>query len=126
MGVQLMAVVVDEPAKNMAVSKRLELDFPVLSDPDTEAIRAFGLLHEKGFQGADISRPAIYLIENGAVRWRDLTDNWRVRVRADELLALARENLSWFRPTTRRRRRRRTRAGRLRTSRRTDRGSACE
>ena len=65
------------------------LEFPLLSDPELQAIEAYGLRHEGAdpFSGGDIARPAVFLIgENGKVLWKDLTDNWRVRVRPETIL----------------------------------------
>jgi peroxiredoxin len=59
----------------------------VLSDPDLTAIDAYGLRHEGGMPGNDIARPATIIIDgDGNVVWRDITENWRVRPRPDELL----------------------------------------
>jgi len=74
------------------VATRLKLGFPILSDPELELTRSLGLLHEKGGPGgADIPRPAIFVVENGEIRHRDLTDNWRVRVKAEDLLQVLRD-----------------------------------
>ncbi len=89
-GYEVLAVSPDSVAENDRVVQRLSLDFPILSDPDLEVTRALGLVHEKGgMEGDDIPRPATFLIQNGFIAWRDLTDNWRVRIRADDLLEIA-------------------------------------
>jgi len=63
------------------------VDFPLLSDPGAEVIRRFGLLHASGGPGGDIARPAVFVLDReGRVAWRDLTDNWRVRVRPTRIL----------------------------------------
>jgi len=37
--------------------------------------------------GRDIARPATLVIgENGRVRWKSATENWRVRVRPDAVI----------------------------------------
>jgi peroxiredoxin len=55
-------------------------------------IRRYGVVHEKaGVGGADIARPAEFLVDrNGIVRWRNLTENFRVRLRPEQILAAAR------------------------------------
>jgi len=95
-GAKLVAVSVDPVEENRGVVEKLGLGFPVLSDPDLVAIDAFGLRHrggnpfpEPGMTG-DISRPAIYVIENGTIRWRELTDSYRVRVDPARVLAALR------------------------------------
>jgi peroxiredoxin len=90
-GAKLVAVCVDPPERNREVAERLSLGFPILSDPGLVAIDAFGLRHAGGnpFESgaaADIAHPATYLIEGGVVRWRDLTNNYRVRTDPQRVL----------------------------------------
>jgi peroxiredoxin len=70
------------------VVDKLGLEFPVLSDSDRRAINAYGVVHSGGsVDGGDIARPATFIIgPDGRVEWRNLTENWRVRVRPDELI----------------------------------------
>jgi peroxiredoxin len=88
-GTEVIAVSVDPVADNRRVVDKLGLEFEILSDPSREVITAYGVLHPGGgIGGRDIARPALLLIDaEGIVRWRDLTDNWRVRVRPDAVLA---------------------------------------
>jgi len=76
---------------NRRLSDKLGMDFPLLSDSDATAIRAFGVLHQAGgMGGVDIARPASFLIDrDGSVVWRELTDNWRVRLRPERVLEAA-------------------------------------
>lgn len=62
--------------------------YTFLSDPKTEVIRRYDLLHAKaGPNGADISRPAEILIDpSGTIRWVDLTEDFRVRTRPETVL----------------------------------------
>lgn len=62
--------------------------YTFLSDPQAEAIRKYGLVHAKaGANGEDISRPAEILIDpTGTVRWVELTEDYRVRARPEEVL----------------------------------------
>ena len=58
------------------------ITFPLLADPDLEAIDAYGLRHEAGnpMTGGSIARPAVVLIdESGKIVEAMLTENWRVR-----------------------------------------------
>lgn len=87
-GVRVVAVAVDPVETNAEVVKNLELDYRVLADPQLRAIDAYGLRHPGGGDGHDIARPASFLIdEAGIVRWRNLTSNYRMRPRAEEILA---------------------------------------
>lgn len=48
-GVQHFAASVDEPATNAEFAASLELDYPILSDPDLTTARAYGVLAASGF-----------------------------------------------------------------------------
>jgi len=86
---RVLSVCVDSVETNAKVVENLDLDFPILSDPDLKVIKAFGLLHKGGYarEGADVARPAVFVLDQqGVVRWRHLTDNWRKRVRPEVVL----------------------------------------
>ena len=67
--------------------------FTFLSDPDLDVIRRYDLLHAAaGPDGHDIARPAEFLVDrSGTVRWENFTEDIRVRPRAQEVLAVARD-----------------------------------
>jgi peroxiredoxin Q/BCP len=85
-GARVIAVSPDSVEENKGVRDRFDLAFPILSDRDLELTKALGLVHEDAFQGRDVPRPATFIIRDGVIVWRDLTDNWRVRIEAGELL----------------------------------------
>lgn len=64
------------------------IDFPLLADPALEVIDAYSVRHPSGgMSGQDISRPATFLIDSqGRIVWRELTDNWRIRLRPERLM----------------------------------------
>jgi len=87
LGVHVVALSVDPPARAARMAEQMGLTFTVVSDPDLEAIDAFDVRHpEGGPAGSDIARPATFLFAGGVLRWRSLTDNWRVRPDATEIL----------------------------------------
>ena len=88
----MLAISVDTNEESALLAKRLGLEFPILSDVQEEAIRTWGLVHENGKPGGGaISRPAIFLVEaDGIISWRQLTDDYRVRARAGDLLEVLR------------------------------------
>ena len=93
-GATVVAVSPDSPEENRGVVERLGLGFPILSDEDLALTRSLGLLHEQGGPaGQDIPRPAIFIVDDGTIRWSELTDNWRVRVQAGSLLAAVEQTL---------------------------------
>lgn len=65
--------------------------FTFLSDPKAEVIRRYDLVHAgAGENGADIARPAEFLVDrNGTVRWINLTENYFVRARPEDVLEKA-------------------------------------
>jgi len=95
-GAKLAAISVDTVDENRGVVERLGLSFPVLSDPELAATDAFGLRHPGANPYAvppasgDVPRPAVYVFENGVVRWRELTDSWRIRVTPERVLTALR------------------------------------
>ena len=87
-GAEVVAISVDSIEDNRRVAEKLDIDYPILSDLEAKAITAYGVLHsEGGMGGKDIARPAIFLIDkDGVIVWRRLTENWRVRVRPEQVL----------------------------------------
>ncbi len=87
-GGEVLAVSVEPAAKTHEALKSAGIVYPLLADPDLEIIDAYGLRHfDGGMGGGDISRPATFVIDReGRIAWRDLTDNWRVRVRPRRVL----------------------------------------
>ncbi len=87
MNTEVFAVSVDPIEQNRRLAKKHRIEFSILSDPDLTVIDAFGVRHPGGFQGKDIARPAVFIIDTtGKVVSKDLTENYRVRIRPDRLL----------------------------------------
>ena len=86
-----MAISVDSPEVSRDLSKKAGYTFTILSDPNTEVIRRYDLLHVGGGpDGHDIARPAEFLVDSSrVVRWTNFTEDIRVRARAEEMLAAA-------------------------------------
>jgi peroxiredoxin len=88
-GVRVYGVSRDSPWTHIAWQQTLDLDFPLLSDWNAEAVRGFGVAHE--FRGMrDVAERSAFLVDgDGVVRgaWRyetgDVPD-------FDELLEAAR------------------------------------
>ena len=93
-GAEVVAISVDSQEDSRRVAEKLDIDYSILSDPRAEAITGYGVLHpEGGMGGQDIARPAIFLIDtDGVIVWRWLTENWRVRVRPEQLLEAIRSH----------------------------------
>ena len=86
-----MAISVDSPSASQDLCRKAGYTFPFLSDPNTEAIRRYDLLHKgAGIDGHDIARPAEFLLDSsGVIRWINLTDDLRVRARPEQMLQAA-------------------------------------
>lgn len=87
-GAVVLAICKDSIEENSKTVENLKLDFSILSDPKLEVTEAYDLLHrEASIDGGDIARPAVFIIDRqGIVRWRQLTNNWRVRVRPETVM----------------------------------------
>jgi peroxiredoxin len=86
--IRIVGISVDPPEINRRQSQKLGYSFPLLSDPKAEVIRRYDVLHPgAGPKGADIARPAEFLIDSsGMVRWVNLTENIAVRARPEQVL----------------------------------------
>jgi peroxiredoxin len=86
--IRVVGISVDPPDINKRQSHKLGYTFALLSDPKAKVIRRYDVLHPgAGPKGADIARPAEFLLDSdGVVRWVNLTDNIAVRVRPEQVL----------------------------------------
>ncbi len=90
-GIRPVAISVDTPEQSRDLCQKAGYTFTFLSDPKAEAIRRYDLVHAgQGINGQDIARPAEFLIDSsGAVRWVNLTENYWVRARPEQILEAA-------------------------------------
>lgn len=90
-GIRPVAISVDTPEESRNLSQQAGYTFTILSDPNTEAIRRYDLVHAgAGIDGHDVARPAEFLLDStGTVRWVNLTENYWVRARPEQILAAA-------------------------------------
>jgi len=87
-GIRPVAISVDKPEVTRDLMQKAGYTFTFLSDPDAEVIRRYDLLHVgAGENGHDIARPAEFLVDTtGTVRWINLTDNYWIRARPEDIL----------------------------------------
>jgi peroxiredoxin len=85
----VIAISVDTPAESEHLRETQGYTFPILSDSKDEVIKRWDLVHAHGGpDGADISRPAEFLIDSsGKIRWVNLTEDIRVRLRPQQVLS---------------------------------------
>ena len=90
-GIRPVAISVDTPEASRDLSKNEGYSFTFLSDPNAEVIRRYDLVHAgAGENGRDIARPAEFLLDaSGTVRWVNLTENYTVRARPEQVLEAA-------------------------------------
>jgi len=85
----VVGISVDPSEVTHRQAQKLGYTFPLLSDPNGKVIRRYDVLHPgAGPKGADIARPAEFLLDSdGIVRWVNLTENIAVRARPEQVLA---------------------------------------
>ena len=90
-GIRPVAISVDSPEASRDLAQKAGYTFPVLSDPNVEAIKRYDLVHKgAGENGHDVARPAEFLIDStGTVRWVNLTESYWVRARPEQVLEAA-------------------------------------
>lgn len=86
-GVEVLAISGDSPEESRKMAESAGIEFPLLSDPDLTVVDLYGLRHDgASIDGSSAARPATFLIdEQGAVRWKELTENWRIRLRPERV-----------------------------------------
>ena len=87
-GVQTLGVSRDSPWTHISWIQALDLNFPLLSDWNAEAVHGFGIAHEfRGFK--DVAERSAFLVDRGGV----VRGVWRYEdtevPELDELLAAA-------------------------------------
>ncbi len=87
-GIRLVAISADPPEVTRESCKKLGFSYTFLSDPKTEVIQRYDLLHKgAGPKGTDIARPAEFLLDSsGTIRWVNLTESVTVRARPEQVL----------------------------------------
>jgi peroxiredoxin len=90
-GIRPVAISVDTPEVSRDLCQKAGYTFTFLSDPKAEAIRRYDLVHAgAGENGQDIARPAEFLLDSsGTVRWVNLTENYWVRARPEQIIEAA-------------------------------------
>jgi peroxiredoxin len=90
-GIRPVAISVDTPEVSRELMQQTGYTFTFLSDPKSETIRRYDLVHAgAGINGEDIARPAEFLLDSsGTVRWVNLTENYWVRARPEQVIEAA-------------------------------------
>jgi len=90
-GIRPVAISVDAPDVSRNLAQQQGYTFPFLSDQNVEVIRRYDLVHAgAGENGHDIARPAEFLLDStGTVRWINVTENYWVRARPEQVLEVS-------------------------------------
>jgi peroxiredoxin len=81
--VHVVGISADSVAKSRDLAGDLGLSFPLLSDPDLAAIRAYGVADESN----EIAWPAEFLVDaDGTIRWRATAESVGTRPSIAEVL----------------------------------------
>ena len=90
-GIRPVAISVDPSQASRDLVQQAGYSFTFLSDPKAEVIRRYDLLHPgSGIDGGDTARPAEFLVDSsGTVRWVNLTENYWVRARPEQVIEVA-------------------------------------
>ena len=90
-GIRPVAISVDTPEVSRDLCQKAGYTFTFLSDPKADVIRRYDLVHAgAGIDGQDIARPAEFLVDSsGTVRWVNLTENYWVRARPEQIIEAA-------------------------------------
>ncbi len=90
-GIRPVAISVDAPDVSRNLAQNQGYTFPLLSDQNVEVIRRYDLVHAgAGENGHDIARPAEFLLDStGTVRWINLTENYWIRARPEQVLEVS-------------------------------------
>ena len=91
-GIRPVAISIDTSEESRKLAQSQGYTFPILSDRNAEVIRRYDLAHKgAGIHGEDIARPAEFLVDsNGTVKWINLTENYWIRARPEQVLEVAR------------------------------------
>jgi peroxiredoxin len=92
-GVQLIALSYDSPETNAKAAAKLGLTFPLLSDPGSKTIDAYGIRnHEATGRAAGIPHPTLFIVDRqGVIRAKLMRDGYKERPEPAELIAAAKK-----------------------------------
>lgn len=89
-GATVLAIDVDAPFTNAAFAEKNGLNFPILSDYDRKAVRAFGIAHDDfaGMAGYTAAKRSVFVIDGeGVIRYAWVAPNPGVEPSYDEVKA---------------------------------------
>jgi len=90
-GVQLIALSYDSASTNAAATAKLGLTFPLLSDPGSKVIDAYGIRNtEAKGKAVGVPHPAVFIVDRtGMIHAKLMRDGYRERPESAEIIAAA-------------------------------------
>lgn len=90
-GVRVVGVSYDSPAVSAAAATKLGLTFPLLSDPGSKVIDAFGIRNaEAKGKATGVAHPVVFIVDGqGVIRAKLGRDNYKDRPESAEIIASA-------------------------------------
>jgi len=85
---QVVGISVDAPFANKAFATQNNLQFPLLSDFNRTALRAYGIVHEgfSGLNGYSASKRSVFVLDkDGIIRYAWISDNPGIEPNYDEV-----------------------------------------
>ena len=89
-GASVLGICVDAPFSNAAFAEKNGLNFPILSDYDRKAVRAFGIAHDDfaGMVGYTAAKRSVFVVDgSGNIRYSWVAPNPGVEPNYDEVKA---------------------------------------
>jgi peroxiredoxin len=92
-GVQLIALSYDSPDTNAKAAAKLGLTFPLLSDPGSKTIDAYGIRNREATgRAAGVPHPTLFILDRqGVIRAKLMRDGYKDRPEPAELIAAAKK-----------------------------------
>ncbi|MEO5958701.1 MAG: peroxiredoxin family protein [Opitutaceae bacterium] len=90
-GLQLVAISYDSPTTNIAAAAKLGLKFPLLSDPGSKVIDAYGIRNKEATgRAAGVPHPTVFILDSqGTIRAKLMRDGYRERPESAEIVLAA-------------------------------------
>ncbi len=90
-GVRVVGLSYDAPATSSAAAAKLGLTFPLLSDPGSKVIAAYGILNtEAKGKAAGVAHPVVFIVDGkGIIRAKLGRDGYKDRPESAEIIAAA-------------------------------------
>lgn len=85
---QVVGISVDAPFANKAFATQNNLQFPLLSDFNRTALKAYGIVHEgfSGLNGYSASKRSVFVLDkDGIIRYAWISDNPGIEPNYDEV-----------------------------------------